>query len=369
MGYDRVFRVTATALNLREGPSVGHKSLVPLLTGQAVLRLDTADHEGWWYVFADTPGEGLYIGYVHSDYLRPVQQDGEAGEGEAEDVPRELAPETPESGRDDGAGAEAPAWLDGWNPAVPQSARHAGNFRKTNDARPVRRVIIHVTGGDTFEGARKTFTLPGGVTGAHYVIEADGTLHQFVSEERRANHAGMHAHVRKLYLKGGRGWRRYKKYFTKANLPGRNFPPGSVYLDEALNVLPGETSPGVALVMPPGGGEWPDYAYFDSRWGPGALPPGLSSASPSPNADSIGIEIVSVGGGMPDPKRYSDAMYATLGPLVADICARHGLAVMPETVCGHEDVNPVERWGWDPGQGFDWGRLFSLAGAAPQPAV
>jgi hypothetical protein len=369
MGYDRVFRVTASALNLREGPSTGHAPLVRLLTGQAVLRLDTADYQGWWYVFADTPGEGLYIGYVHSDFLRPVQQDGGAGEDVAADVPRELEPEMPGDGAGGGASPEAPAWIDGWNPAVPRSRRHNGNFRKTNDARPVRRVIIHVTGNNDFDSTRKFFTAAGGVIGAHYVIALDGTLHQFVSEERRANHAGMEAHIRKLYLQGGRGWRRYKKYFTRANLPGRNYPPGSVYLDKALNVLPGETGEGVALVMPPGGGEWPEYAYFDARWGPGALPPGFSAASPSPNADSIGIEIVSTGASTPNAERYTDAMYATLGPLVADLCARHGLPVTPETVCGHEDVNPVERWGWDPHQGFDWARLFSLAGAMPQPAV
>lgn len=368
MAYDRVFRVTASALNLREGPSLAHPVLVRLARRQAVVRLDDVDHQNWWYVFADTPGEGLYIGYVNAAHLRPVLQDGDPGEGAGADVERVLLPPAAEvGGLDDTPPASGPVWIDGWNPNVLPAHRHAGNFRKTEDARPVRRIILHITGSGSFESARRHFTMPGGVTGAHYVIAPDGAVHQFVSELRRANHCGMPDHVRRLYLRDARAWRRYKKYFTAANLPARNYPPGSVFLDKALNRLADETAPGAALVMAPGGGEWTEYAFFDERWGVDARPPGLSATSPSPNADSIGIEIVSVGARTPDPERYTQAMYTSLAPLVADICARHQLPLTRETVCGHEDVNPVERWGWDPNQGFDWPRLFSLAGGGSAP--
>ena len=40
-----------------------------------------------------------------------------------------------------------------------------------------------------------------------------------------------------------------------------------------------------------------------------------------------------------------------------------------EAVCGHEDVNPIERWGWDPNQGFDWERLFELARKIDTPVA
>lgn len=50
-------------------------------------------------------------------------------------------------------------------------------------------------------------------------------------------------------------------------------------------------------------------------------------------------------------------MYASLEALVTDICARHGIPQRKGFVVGHGDVNPVQRYGWNPGQGLAWSRV------------
>ena len=68
---DRVFSVRASALNLRAGPSTAATRVALLQRGQLVARLDLVDRDGWWRVFADTPGEGAYMGYVAARWLAP----------------------------------------------------------------------------------------------------------------------------------------------------------------------------------------------------------------------------------------------------------------------------------------------------------
>jgi N-acetyl-anhydromuramyl-L-alanine amidase AmpD len=80
-----------------------------------------------------------------------------------------------------------------------------------------------------------------------------------------------------------------------------------------------------------------------------------------PNNNSIGIKILSIGARTPRPDKYSGEMYTALGALIGGICRRHQLPLQRKTVCGHEDVNPFERWGWDPHQGFDWDRVLQFS--------
>ncbi len=52
---------------------------------------------------------------------------------------------------------------------------------------------------------------------------------------------------------------------------------------------------------------------------------------------------------------YTDAQYAALRQLVADICQRNGIPMDRAHVIGHEDYSPKKN---DPGDLFDWDRLF-----------
>lgn len=59
------------ALALRAHPAESAEILVQLLPGQLVARLDEDERDVWWQVFADTPGEGAYVGYVDGRRLQP----------------------------------------------------------------------------------------------------------------------------------------------------------------------------------------------------------------------------------------------------------------------------------------------------------
>lgn len=95
---DRIFRVSASALYLRDGPSRGAQALTRLPHRQAVARLDETDWDGWWWVFADVPGDGVFEGYVFSEHLTPLDS--------AEPPP---APEAPPVLPSDPEPAPAPA--------------------------------------------------------------------------------------------------------------------------------------------------------------------------------------------------------------------------------------------------------------------
>lgn len=66
---DRVFVVRPHTLRLRQHPSTDATILTRLREGQLVARLDLDDHDGWWRVFADTPNDGAFVGYVAAEYL------------------------------------------------------------------------------------------------------------------------------------------------------------------------------------------------------------------------------------------------------------------------------------------------------------
>lgn len=66
---DRIFSVRPTALMLRELPSTQSAVITRLKRGQLVARLDPYPRGPWWRVFADTPGPGAFVGYVHSEHL------------------------------------------------------------------------------------------------------------------------------------------------------------------------------------------------------------------------------------------------------------------------------------------------------------
>ncbi len=61
-------------LALRAQPSPDAAVLAELAPDQIVARLDEDDRAGWYYVFADTPGAGAYVGYVQARNLRAWTQ-------------------------------------------------------------------------------------------------------------------------------------------------------------------------------------------------------------------------------------------------------------------------------------------------------
>lgn len=88
------------------------------------------------------------------------------------------------------------------------------------------------------------------------------------------------------------------------------------------------------------------------------------------NKYSIGIELIAIGSKSDmaqyltgeeyesldaAPVGFTDAQYASLSALVADICARNDIAFDRDHVIGHEEYNPAKS---DPGELFDWDRLF-----------
>ena len=68
----QVFRVNASELALRTAPSRHAENLVWMPRNQAVARLNFSDRNKWWYVFADIPNTGVFVGYAYSHYLRDI---------------------------------------------------------------------------------------------------------------------------------------------------------------------------------------------------------------------------------------------------------------------------------------------------------
>lgn len=355
-----VYKVNvATSLNLRKRPSMNADILVKLQNGQLVAQIASVRRSNWAQVFADTPGFGGYVGYVSMNYLAPVNEkdlngawsdnDTDDDEGETDRLP--FRTELPQP-----ANSASPSDLkNGWNPNVPEQNYHKTKKFSARRAGIIDQVIIHVTGSTDFKSVRDRFMEQS--ASAHYLVMPDGALHQFVAENQRAWHSGIKSNIDRIYARRDGTWRKYKRYFG-GTWAQPHYPAGSVFLDASLNRLPADNRAGAALVARADGGFWTDYAYFDARWGATADPLGYQGYRYNPNDRSIGIEVLSIGAKTPSEAHYTTAMYQKLAELVDDICTRHNIPKTRRHVCGHEDVNPVERWGWDPGQGFEWNKLF-----------
>ena len=89
------------------------------------------------------------------------------------------------------------------------------------------------------------------------------------------------------------------------------------------------------------------------------------------NNYSIGIELVAIGSESdmaqyltaeeyeklsPELIGYTDAQYTALKSLISDICARNDIPMDRAHIIGHEEYSPKKT---DPGELFDWERLFS----------
>jgi len=186
---------------------------------------------------------------------------------------------------------------------------------------------------------------------AHYLITQSGELLQFVSDSRRAYHAGIDSNTRKLYRSGYNEWSRYLKYFDWF----KNYPIDAVYVDG--DGLPVWDKSEAQFVLRHDGEVWPNFFFFRQRW-KGREIPHHFDIDPDPNNYSIGIECLSEGSEKKDPKVYSDEMYETLRLLLGNLSRKYNIPIVKGRVIGHEDVNPIWRFGWDPNQGFDWESIY-----------
>lgn len=242
---------------------------------------------------------------------------------------------------------------DTWNELVLPENRLASpnyNSRKPANRKPSH-IVIHVTGTNDLASVTGNFLKKDSVS-AHYLAGRDGVLYQFVPDDLRAWHAGIDSATRKLYGKGKNVWQRYLRYFGWYH----GYPSDARYVDGDLKPVWDHTE--ATFVARADGAAWPEYEYFDARW-PGADVPVNFDVDPDPNNHAIGIETMGFGASTPDPNVYPEPMYASLRTLVSNLSQKYDIPMEPGRVVGHEDVNPIGRFGWDPGAGFDWSRVHA----------
>lgn len=239
-----------------------------------------------------------------------------------------------------------------WNSLVPATNRFQSpnwNSRKPNSLTPTH-IVVHVTGTDSLTSVKKIFLAAKSVS-AHYLVTKDGQLLQFVPDGYRAWHAGIESTARNLYQKGASQWTRYLKYFSWY----KGYPAGSLYVNGDLNPVWDKTE--AVFVARADSQPWPEYDYFYSRW-PGQDLPVNFNIDADPNNYAIGIETLGFGAKTNDPNVYTPAMYSALRALIGDLSQKYGIPKTKGRIVGHEDVNPIARFGWDPSAGFDWSRVY-----------
>ncbi len=236
---------------------------------------------------------------------------------------------------------------DEWNELVPPANRLPTTNKNERPAgvKPTH-IVIHITGTEGLAGVKSHFTKLKSVS-AHYLIGKKGELFQFVPDAARAFHAGIESVVRRLYGQGPQVWRRHLKYYKWYTGYGK----GAIFVDGDLQPVWDKTE--AVFVTRADGQPWPQYKYVDTRW-PNDEAPINFAVHQDPNDYSIGIETLGFGATKPSKTAYTPEMYATLQRLVTDLTQRHDIPMKKGRVVGHEDVNPIGRFGWDPGQGFDW---------------
>ncbi|UVM36377.1 N-acetylmuramoyl-L-alanine amidase [Pseudomonas sp. B21-017] len=239
-----------------------------------------------------------------------------------------------------------------WNVLVPEAnclMTPNKNSRKPAVATPTH-IVIHVTGTNSLPAVKKTFLTENSVS-AHYLITKEGEIYQFAPDAFRAWHAGIDSNTRRLYNQGTEKWIKYLKYFNWY----KNYPNDAIYVDGDLNPVWDKTE--AAFVARADAQAWSEYDYFRARW-PGLDVPINFAVDPDPNNYSIGIETLGFGAKSADADVYTDAMYKTLEQLVADLSDKYAIPLEKGWIIGHEDVNPIGRFGWDPAPGFDWSIVY-----------
>ncbi len=202
----------------------------------------------------------------------------------------------------------------------------------TKRERPIRLVmppilfVIHTTG-DTDEEAVNAYYQRGGI-GPHVMINYEGVIRRYTSEDRSAAHAGFSSKHRELYESGE--WRKYVERDS-----------GGIKSYTKL------------------ASDYSGYKLWDERW-PGKKSPLDLPSGGYPNAVSIGVELLAprkLG-----PEIFTDAQYASCAAYLKEQGALHRIILNRQQVLGHYDVNPIARASKygdrDPGIRFNWDRLL-----------
>ena len=197
---------------------------------------------------------------------------------------------------------------------------------------PVKAIIIHTTGsGSTWQQILSFYTDKNGYQ-PHYAIQTDGTIHRTADESLVAWHTAIKGAERALYQQGWDVWSRWH-WPLGANAPTDT---GSEYS---------------------GYGTWKNMWRVADKNSPLDLPTGAA-----PNDVTIGIECEQPSDADKTADIFTDAQYASLICLVRDVVGRYSLNVDRLSILGHYDCSPMRRstgaGGWDPGDAFNWGRLF-----------
>lgn len=247
---------------------------------------------------------------------------------------------------------------DGWNPLAQNAERGRSNYARKCK---LTHIVIHCTG-NAYTPSHNRFMTSG--VSPHYLVRLDGTIIQYVKDELRAGHAAIHSFSQARYADGT--WRKWKR---------ANIVPSGHYNKEGETETKNIPDSSYSFVKIVSGADWKIYAaqedVFAKRLGAGidCEVCGVRHEGKLPyhfehevrvNDYSIGIEMVHVSGD------YLDVQYAALIRLLANLCETHGIPFDKYHIVGHEDTNPIERWGWDPGTVreatsslFDWQRVFA----------
>ena len=113
-----------------------------------------------------------------------------------------------------------------WNTSVPAERRFAGKMTPGRSG-SITHVVCHITGTDSFDSVRNAFTSQD--RSAHYVVDKQEVVFQFVEEENQAWHAGIQGSVQALYQKPPADWRKYLFYFDW----DKSYPADSIFLDNS----------------------------------------------------------------------------------------------------------------------------------------
>jgi hypothetical protein len=192
--------------------------------------------------------------------------------------------------------------------------------------------------------------------GPHDVIGWDGTIYPIADERERVPHAGLREAQREQYLSG-----RWRTSWITYDCQQRSADPTVI-------------------------------ASWLNRWGDRFSSPQHMFPSASPNDCYTGTEMPPIIDGVPglEPMapglRYTRAQHESFARLALDRAERNGwLAALLADIgpmgklrsvrlVGHEDVNPMDRPGWDPGAlrlspWWDWsyvgGRILAAFASTP----
>lgn len=230
----------------------------------------------------------------------------------------------------------------------------------------ITHIVVHILG-NSWEGGFNRFINQQDAS-IHYVIKTDGTITQFAPETARAGHAGLFPLVMEKYLTGDPDiWMRYVEVSTEASVRFGTYPNGKPrYYNIKTGPPPGvpvsvvRDQDSTRLYWERKDGIWEDFDYFKTRFPDLKYPynflyegKGAPKLGPGQyNEYTFGIELAGAGG--PKESDYPRGIYVGLDKVLGYLCPKYGIPRTREFIIGHEDVNPIARWGWDPGRGFQW---------------